>query len=737
MAEGYFGTVYPFKPSFVDDGDYTDLVTTSTAGGTGKTLSIRVSGNGVPSKVTFSSLAWVGASQQAYTTNLSLPSSLGGYSGTNLTISVVFLNSGGTPVSDTNNKFDSSSFVGTGRNYRSGETITFNDGVVSGTATIDQIKEPQFSVIGVSADGQDYSDEDTVIVPKSEFLRVQPAAYYEGANLGIPFFKYKQAEGTDEGKVLNVEYQNQGFETPYKEGIYNSLATTGGSGTGLTVDLIIVGNGGALTNIAEKSGWGIPANASEIKAPVPVSISGGSGSGASIYVGLRKLIENSDDKVNPDYGYGFYTAGVANGGSGYNSSDELTIPRANLIAAGFSLNAFHVDEPLFIRGVTTPDLTMQVRQPGSGYVNGEVVSISPSTLTNAGITPSGGNRSLNFNVKTLNFYGYPGVPSRSYTSYGHLGISLGQITKTTQWDARDGVLSEVTTWTTGNAGRPLAPESSGAPIIPTKEGTQTILIRSNAYDETLDGAGPFVQQESMPIPLYLNEADVASTVDEYSRYLKRFMLGDFYGTSIQEGVRKEVYEGWTPHMPFRYVDPFNNKISAMRMDATSWTVDNTGAVFSTNGIWIGDSNGTLNISPNVQGIENAPTPGFSDTTGLPYPTRNVSGTSGGGAGSTLTTNITVNGETYVDLGDYAEVINVYERATIEIEMIIQKAGQVTDFPVQNVFNNITMVVYLRGEVVTAGDTIDATNSGGIPAAQGDTLLTDGFTYVIEDVFATA
>ena len=732
MAVGYFGTVFPSTPSQISDGEYEGVIATGSQGGTGKSLVIRVSGNGVVVQGILSDLTWVGLAQQSYVTTLEFPSS---FEGTGLKATISFFNNGGAPATDTGSVLTSKDFISKGSNYRLFEEITFTDGVVSGKIRITEVSTPQFSILEVLEDGQDYTNEDTLVVTKAEFLRVQPSAYYSGANLWIPFFGSTSNAGVSTGAALSVSYKNDGREIPLLEGVYKNLPVSGGSGSGLTVDLTVVGSGGSITAIGEKSGWGIPADTAEVKEPVPVLVSGGSGSGASVYIGLRKLIENSSNKQIPDRAYGFYTNGVATGGVGYDSSDVLSISRSELINAGFSLNALHAEESLSIRGISAPSVAMDVSAPGTGFVNGESASISSVNLSTAGATVSGGSKNLSISIRTVNEYGYPGVPSKSYSSYTSAGIYLGYANKTTQWDAKDGVLSERTTWTTGDQGRPLAPESSGAPSIPTKEGSTTITLRSSGYVEDLPGAGPFVQQESMPVPLYQEAGDVAATVSEYSKYLKRFMLGDFYGTTIQEGVRIEVYQNWTPNMPFRYVDPFNDKISAMRMDATTWTVDNSGSVFSTNGIWIGDSNGSLGISPNVQGVENAPTPGFADTTGLPYPAQNVSGTGGGGAGSTLTRNVVIQNETYIDFGDYVETFEVFVGKTIEMDLTIQGVGQVISFPVNNILNNITEVMYVRGEVVTAGDTIDATNNGGIPAAQGDTLLTDDFTIVTEDLFA--
>jgi len=738
VATGYFGTIYPFAPSFLTTGEYRGVFATGQeSGGTGKMLTLRSAGNGSPTKVRLQNLAWVSGARSTYSAEIELISSGQGLSHK---ITASFYNSNGAPTSDVNGIYQYSgnrppqAFTGLGLNYKKGEVTTFNNGVVSGEAVIEESSPPVLSILEVSQEGTGYTNEDVLVVTKNEFIRVSPGAVHEGANLGIPFFTKTLTQ--TEGAVIDLALSNKGTETPFIQGIYNNLPVQGGEGEGLTVSAVVIGSGGSLSTIGEKSGWGLPANSSEIRTPIAVDVAGGSGEGAKVFVGLRKPVENSSDLLVPGTAPGFYTVGVAEGGVGYEATDTLEITRTAMLEAGFTLNALHEDEPLAIRGLTAPGIELSVESPGKEYVHAEGVYIHELDLINAGMALEGNTQKLHFTVYTTNAYGYAGIPTSGWSSYSSYNIAYG--VNTTRWDAKNGVLAERTTWTTGDAGRPLAPERDSAPTVPTTEASITIPIRSNGYDETVEGAGPYVQQESFPVAIYYtDQAAILDAVNRYSRYLKKFMTGDYYGTSIQEGIRLPVLQNWVPNMPFRYVDAFNGKVTAMRMDASTWTVTPAGAAFTTSGIWIGESNGTLGLPSNVQVTDDASGGGFDDTTGLPYPSQNVSGTGGSGGVTGPGDEPTVEDETYVDFGDYTQIIDVYPALSISYEVEIGLPGPPTFFPVNNVFNNITTVVYLRGEIVTAGDTIDSTASGGIPSGQGNTLLTDGFTIVVEELFEPA
>ena len=194
------------------------------------------------------------------------------------------------------------------------------------------------------------------------------------------------------------------------------------------------------------------------------------------------------------------------------------------------------------------------------------------------------------------------------------GIKQGPI------DALNGLQNFTRRVSTTGSSRPNSPDTINSPTTPTKEGNAKIILRRSAYDSTVDAAGPYSVDDNVPVPfLFDSNEDLTDAVNTYSEYLKRCVRGDSYGLQIAERLRADIATNWYPGMPFRYADPSEGLVLAMRMDACSWGVDRDGAAVVTNGLWVGVSNGTLVLGHNAVGNPNADAPtGESQVTDETY-----------------------------------------------------------------------------------------------------------------------
>lgn len=84
----------------------------------------------------------------------------------------------------------------------------------------------------------------------------------------------------------------------------------------------------------------------------------------------------------------------------------------------------------------------------------------------------------------------------------------------------------------------------------------------------------------------------------YTKHLQAFIEGDAAGIRVAETMRPEIFD-YYPGMPFSYYDRQNQKLIKLRMNGTGWAMSATDAVVSTDGIFIGISNGVVDIGSNV------------------------------------------------------------------------------------------------------------------------------------------
>ena len=238
-------------------------------------------------------------------------------------------------------------------------------------------------------------------------------------------------------------------------------------------------------------------------------------------------------------------------------------------------------------------------------------------------------------------------------------------------------------------------------------------------------SGPYYLEETVPVPVLLEtEGEIDAFVQKYAKVLAFFAKGDSLGLQIGEALRKEIAQAWVPGVAFRYCDQAKGKISAMRMDATSWSVTPNEALVVTSGLWIGFSNGTLSMPSNVVG-NSTPTMGGG---GSPVPPPGAD-----------TTPPVIEDETGVAEGARAWIvdINIYT----EIEALTQGRDDGVNPPLPKTKDETTADVhstfmcYVRGIMTETGSLASLESGGNIPLSLNGNLLLSGATVVDGDLFS--
>jgi len=251
-------------------------------------------------------------------------------------------------------------------------------------------------------------------------------------------------------------------------------------------------------------------------------------------------------------------------------------------------------------------------------------------------------------------------------------------------------------------------------VIPVFEGRYTGPSVSGPYSIDLSIPAPLLQETQ-------EERDEALAI--YSVYALRSVKGDSLGLSITEMLRDEVIDTWTPNVAFRFADTESNKVIALRMNSTSWTVGNGVCAFSTNGLWMGVSNGTVLLPSNLSGNATPVFPPPNQDPGAPLPP----------SGSVVPPSI--ENESNVDQGSAGFEVDVYWTWQVDATAV-GNDGVVESLEAKETINAYnTVVCYCSGSIVEAGDLISTVFNGSIPIAYSGSLMTDGATIVTADLFS--
>ena len=162
------------------------------------------------------------------------------------------------------------------------------------------------------------------------------------------------------------------------------------------------------------------------------------------------------------------------------------------------------------------------------------------------------------------------------------------------------------TSTRTSSGGLINPDQPGRPGGDGKVTRSDVFIQeSTKYLPT--AAGSVTYSGTIPFTSKLwTEAEAREITANYTKHIKAFIEGDAAGVRVAECMRPEIFD-YYPGMPFTYYDRQYGKVVKLRMNATGWAVNATEALVSTDGIFIGLSNGTVDIGSNVPAIEGGTT----------------------------------------------------------------------------------------------------------------------------------
>ena len=319
--------------------------------------------------------------------------------------------------------------------------------------------------------------------------------------------------------------------------------------------------------------------------------------------------------------------------------------------------------------------------------------------------------------------------TKTFTSIASRGAGLGS-----KLDAYSGIETTETRKSSTTVTTDLRPDTANAATTAVENGERIIRIGGSVggYDS---GYGPYVVKEDVPVPLLLSSSTlVNSAVSRYGDYLSRFIRGDSRGLQIAEVLTEKVADNWKPNSAFRYYDPSNGELMAMRMDATTWAASADGCLFVTNAIWLNDLSGSVTIPENLIGnstpVIDAQAPAD-------------------------------NGGPYVPVtDDQGNVIGVEETDFVVDDGSISGASYVFDVVVEfgftsnpfasgdsgirtpppgptNIDTDGTTVIWCTGSIVQPGALVTLDQNGSIPLQNAGRPVVDSQLVVVEDLFAAA
>jgi len=140
------------------------------------------------------------------------------------------------------------------------------------------------------------------------------------------------------------------------------------------------------------------------------------------------------------------------------------------------------------------------------------------------------------------------------------------------------------------------PRNPGGVTYTTK--SDVYVDESRKYNPT--SAGSIVLSTTMPYTIpNATENELRNLAANYAKVMRNQMEGDAAGIRVAETMRPEVWSNYSPGMAFSFYDTQKDELIKLRMNATGWAIAPGQAIFSTEGCFIGRSNGTVSIPSNV------------------------------------------------------------------------------------------------------------------------------------------
>jgi hypothetical protein len=348
-------------------------------------------------------------------------------------------------------------------------------------------------------------------------------------------------------------------------------------------------------------------------------------------------------------------------------------------------------------------------RPGANYVDGNVLTVDWRTLPEDEFF-------LNQRViTTYEFYDDRTVQTtetwRSPCNCNNAGLDAGSI------DATEGSKTVERRTSRSKLANPAQPDRvSSVDVAKVETGTLQDIRDAGSYLAGTAGAGPITMKTQVPAELNGPITAAATTAATFLAYSRNLLEGDASGIRIAEALRQELITGYVPGMPFLYWDPQGPKAIKLRMNATSWALNQIEALVSTDGIFIGFSDGEINFPSNVVGSNN-PLPPSGSIVRPP--------------GTPVVTPPVLSGQTSVDNGRaYTVVAYVGILQQFVIDLQIYTPPSTMELQV-----GIKEGIVLYGQLVGPEGVLATTEGVGLTlASSGGSLLTSAATVIDSDLF---
>jgi len=434
---------------------------------------------------------------------------------------------------------------------------------------------------------------------------------------------------------------------------------------------------------------------------------GPAGQVSSVYTEIRGPgIEANAQYWADKFAYCRYTWATVcdpNGSCPFEGMDEI------LLAYSEQLNFYGPANELVRTVVDSYETTLSAAQPfdwRSGVVDGVPQNfniLATDTLYK------------NTRVVTEYFYSQNGniQETSTYTSTANQngGINKGNL------DALSGILTRQRRTSTTISVNPVMPDMVNTVTTNTIQATAILPLFAGGYVTPPSAAGPYTSKEQVPIPiLFTTESEVKDAVDVYSDYITRFTKGDVFGIVLGEALRPEIVTNWRPGMPFRFYDKTKGRVIALRMDACAWGATPDEVAVVTNGVWIGNSNGTVVINNNLVGDSR---PDMGSGTIAPA-----------GPGSPPS----VAGETGVNSGAFAFVIDVSFMLSADMSFYGNDGVIYPPIASETLEVQYSQTVWVSGLVLQPGHLSALDGTGSLLYSSNGSLVTSGATIIDPDVF---
>jgi hypothetical protein len=238
-------------------------------------------------------------------------------------------------------------------------------------------------------------------------------------------------------------------------------------------------------------------------------------------------------------------------------------------------------------------------QPGASLIDGNIVTVDWRNLP---------EDKLFLNSRTITRYAYYSDRTvqetetwQSPCNCNNAGLDAGDI------NASAGSKRIERRTSRSRLANPVQPDRAPTvTLYKVETGTAQDLRGPGSFEVGASGAGPVTLQLQSPAELEGPAAAAAASASAFLLYARRLLEGDAGGLRVSEALRDEVLAGYRPGMPFSYCDP-GGTVSRLRMNATSWALNASEVLFSTDGLFVGLSDGTLSVGGNTGGSVTPPT----------------------------------------------------------------------------------------------------------------------------------